>query len=31
MKFVSHEYQTIAINRILEKKAIGLFLDMGLG
>lgn len=31
MKFIPHEYQTYAIKKILEKPAVGLFLDMGLG
>lgn len=31
MRFIPHEYQKIAINQVLENKASGLFLDMGLG
>lgn len=31
MKFIPHEYQTRAINRILSQKSVGLFLEMGLG
>lgn len=31
MKFIPHEYQTRAINRVLEQDSVGLFLDMGLG
>ena len=31
MKYVPHEYQRYAINKILEQDAAGLFLDMGLG
>lgn len=31
MKFIPHEYQKIAINKIYETKRAGLFLDMGLG
>ena len=31
MKYVPHEYQRYAINKILEQDAVGLFLDMGLG
>lgn len=31
MKFIPHEYQTRAINRILDQNSAGLFLDMGLG
>lgn len=31
MKFIPHEYQRYAIQRILEQPACGLFLDMGLG
>lgn len=31
MKFIPHEYQEYAINRILGQPATGLFLDMGLG
>ena len=30
-KFIPHEYQQIAIEKIIENKAYGLFLDMGLG
>ena len=31
MKFVPHQYQQHAIDRIIDTPAIGLFLDMGLG
>lgn len=31
MKFIPHEYQTRAINRILNQNSVGLFLEMGLG
>ena len=31
MKFRPHSYQTRAINMVVEKSKIGLFLDMGLG
>lgn len=31
MKFIPHEYQTRAINRIVDQRSVGLFLDMGLG
>lgn len=31
MKYVPHQYQKYATNRILEQEAVGLFLDMGLG
>ncbi|RKD26697.1 DEAD/DEAH box helicase [Ammoniphilus oxalaticus] len=31
MKFVPHSYQAYAINEVIEKPEIGLFLDMGLG
>ena len=31
MKFVPHEYQEYAINRLMELPEAGLFLDMGLG
>ena len=31
MKFIPHEYQTRAINRIVNQRSVGLFLDMGLG
>lgn len=31
MKFIPHEYQTYAIQKIIEQSAVGLFLDMGLG
>ena len=31
MKFVPHDYQEYAISRIIDMKAAGLFLDMGLG
>lgn len=31
MKFVPHEYQRIALDHVLENKAAGLFLDMGMG
>lgn len=31
MRFVPHRYQQYSTNRIIENKAVGLFLDMGLG
>lgn len=31
MKFVPHDYQTRAIQRIIDQERVGLFLDMGLG
>lgn len=31
MKLIPHAYQQYAIQRILAKSAVGLFLDMGLG
>lgn len=31
MKFIPHGYQKYSIQRIVENKAVGLFLDMGLG
>ena len=31
MKFMPHDYQVRAINRILNQNKVGLFLDMGLG
>ena len=31
MKFVPHDYQRYCINRLLSDRALGLFLDMGLG
>lgn len=31
MKFIPHEYQKYAIEKILELPACGLFLEMGLG
>jgi len=31
MKFIPHEYQEIAKEFILQNKAAGLFLDMGMG
>lgn len=31
MRFVPHDYQVFAMNRILDTKRIALFLDMGLG
>lgn len=30
-KFIPHDYQRYCINRLLAEKALGLFLDMGLG
>ncbi len=30
MKFIPHEYQKFAINRIKSQASTGLFLDMGL-
>jgi len=31
MKFIPHEYQQHAIDKVKELPAVGLFLDMGLG
>lgn len=31
MKYIPHEYQLTAYNRILETKRIGLLMEMGLG
>ena len=31
MKFKPHDYQQHAIDLVLQKKEVGLFLDMGLG
>ena len=31
MKFIPHEYQANAIDRLLAESHYGLFLDMGLG
>lgn len=31
MKFIPHSYQQRAIDKIVESKRFGLFLDMGLG
>lgn len=31
MKFIPHAYQQYCIDRLLSDKAVGLFLDMGLG
>lgn len=31
MRFVPHQYQEIAITKILDHHAVGLLLDMGLG
>ena len=31
MKFKPHEYQKIAIKKVLDTPKVGLFLDMGLG
>lgn len=31
MKFMPHNYQTYAINRIIDTPRLGLFQDMGLG
>lgn len=31
MKFISHDYQEYAVNKIKENKATGLLLEMGLG
>jgi superfamily II DNA or RNA helicase len=31
MKFNPHNYQTYAINRIMNQLCVGLFLDMGMG
>lgn len=31
MKFIPHDYQERAINRVISDSHLGLFLDMGLG
>ena len=31
MKFVPHDYQKMAIQKVLDTPRVGLFLDMGLG
>mgnify|MGYP000665379404 CR=1 FL=1 len=31
MKFIPHEYQKYAIDRVVADPALGLFLEMGLG
>ena len=31
MKFIPHAYQRYCINKLIDEKALGLFLDMGLG
>jgi hypothetical protein len=31
MKFVPHDYQARAIQRVIDQERVGLFLDMGLG
>ena len=31
MRFIPHEYQRYAIDRVVSQEKIGLFLDMGLG
>lgn len=31
MKFIPHQYQEFAIQKIIDTPAAGLFLDMGLG
>lgn len=31
MKFIPHEYQRRAIQKIKDTRGVGLFLDMGLG
>lgn len=31
MKFVPHDYQARAIQRVINQERVGLFLDMGLG
>lgn len=31
MKFMPHDYQARAIQRIIDQDRVGLFLDMGLG
>lgn len=31
MKFIPHEYQQRAIDRVVSDEHVGLFLDMGLG
>lgn len=31
MKFIPHPYQQYCVDSIIQKPAVGLFLDMGLG
>lgn len=31
MKFIPHDYQTRAIDKVMKQTHVGLFLDMGLG
>ena len=31
MKFMPHDYQARAIDRVVDQESVGLFLDMGLG
>lgn len=31
MKFIPHDYQQRAIDKIVNQQAVGLFLEMGLG
>lgn len=31
MKFIPHEYQKRAIDKVVDQAHVGLFLDMGLG
>ncbi len=31
MKFIPHQYQSYAVDRMLDTPYIGLFLEMGLG
>lgn len=31
MKFISHDYQTRAVDMVVKNSHVGLFLDMGLG
>ena len=31
MKFIPHEYQMRAIDKVVDQSHVGLFLDMGLG
>ena len=31
MKFKPHKYQEFCIEKIIDEKAVGLFLEMGLG